>query len=202
LRYATIRLGKSESQLPRCGISLFDELIDPEWLKRSPSGSLAWLGPPANEIPGMLPVKRVLATGSDLVVWLGGARLYSTGLLIDLNAHWKSSRQIVPPLVPGGRGRRGLCVGAEAVDGRRALAIPAPQAERLVTPPTLSLVMIGARYGLNSTTIDLWLWPSPTAVPVDLVLEWRAQGLDEVRTRLDLTSAASDSERPQTLWES
>jgi hypothetical protein len=182
-------------------VGFFDGLVDVTWL--APPRPLAprpWLGPPGNERPRVLPLDALFVTRRELSIWSGSAMTYREGALLQLDVRWRLPLRVIYPVVPGARGRDGLCVGIETRDGARALAMS--QSHGAPRPPSESLALrvVSSRRVLGGATIDLWLWPQPST-PIAVVVEWRSQGVRECRRTVDLDPVSdAQSQRDGLLW--
>jgi hypothetical protein len=181
-------------------MGFFDELTDARWLLPDVSPDApSWIGPPHNLVAATRELHQELWIGDVLALWLTGADVYPTGLRLFLHARWRKPGYVVPPLVPGNRGRDGLCLAVELDGARRALATP-----RDLAPPTaplneVSLVATtctGTRFG---ATTELWVWPLPSR-ELRFVVEWRAQRIPEVSAKLDAAPFVAGLADVTELW--
>jgi hypothetical protein len=183
-------------------VSFFDEIIDPRWLRPINDNRRArWLGPPDDVIPGYTNVRLSLYRANDLAIWLVGADVFPDGVRLSLETRWRTPRSVTPPVVPGARGREGLCLGVELGGGRRLLATSHAALAATEGPVDSALVVLGTGAETFQNTTTLWLWPLPHE-DVTWVLEWRLQGVPEVRTCLmnePLRDTCSAAER---VWPS
>ncbi|WP_308796704.1 hypothetical protein [Agromyces silvae] len=175
----------------------------------------AWHQPPPDELPGRVALDAVLHRDDATVLWLRDLSVYDTGIAVALR--WTRRRRdesaddwnrlIHGELWHGSSPREhGLLVGFELADGRRVFPAD-PSAwfgpdSRDPEPPTLSMLGGGGGGGEDrySGDIDTWLWsPGGVRGDLELVLVWRALGIDELRYRVDGGLIAGAS-RPRLLW--
>jgi hypothetical protein len=183
-------------------------LYVPEGWDRQP----VWLGPPANELPGMVPVELPLIARTDeAAVAVTGIRAYPTGfgftLSLRLRAHssWDSYPFDVPfegDQIPDAF----LRFGVQFANGARATNLPRYDLphddDTEPTPPVLTAH--GGRGegggGGRAWDADQWVWPLPPAGPLAFVCEWPARQVGESRVELDARSVRQAAERAATLW--
>jgi len=119
-------------------------------------------------------------------VWIAGTSVFPCGIRLELHVRWASARRIPVPLIPGDRGRRGLCLGILFDDGRRVLAVPRRRQARDANAASyLTVAPVAA--GAHSATTEIWLWPLPT-VSLTWALEWQDQRVAESRAPFDVTA--------------
>lgn len=181
-------------------MAFFDQVIDPRWLTQQRAFSRdPWLAPPGNVVPARAADRGVFVRTNDIAVWLSLGDLYADGLALALNVRWRTPRQVRTPLIPGDRGRNGLCLGAEFADGLRRLAVSrkalAPGSKP--SPPTLLVTSWTAQEW--QATAALWLWPLPER-PVTWVVEWRSQRIAETHWVMDVEPLLSQVNQAEALW--
>jgi hypothetical protein len=180
----------------------------------------ARLRPPADELPGVLPLELFIFQGEATVLTLTDAQVYSSGVLFRMHAvsrrrdetevRWKELRDARTRAVSGVLDGMDLpdwllrC-GIETADGRKISTIdsfrPAPtsfaEAGNLLT-----LRSVGGSSGDShwSARHDLWLWQFPPAAPLRLVVEWPAVGIPETSLWLDGEALTEASLRVQPFW--
>lgn len=179
--------------------------FDPEHGPPTPEQIASWnrrSNPPDNEVPAHLPWSALLARGDDVAVILTGARLYSTGIRLDIAVRARVGDQVDLFSALDGYGRRGadrILLGVEYVDGRVATNVGHsgwPPPDRPDTEPTLTSG--GGSGGDRSVDISFFLSPLPPPGPVVVVCAWPGRGVAETRTVLDGTASAAD--QVQVLW--
>jgi hypothetical protein len=151
-------------------MGFFDEIIDASWLTPKPSLPVPdppWLGAPHDLVPAYVETHLEFARAPALAVWITGASIFPSGISLALEVRWDGSRQIQVPLVPGERGRAGMCLGAQFHDGERVLALTRRR-QRSTQPARRSLVVTPLRARLNAATIEIWLWPEVVPGLVEL----------------------------------
>ena len=177
------------------------------------------VSPPENEVPVVVPVRHVVARRPGLVLALLGARVHTTGVLLDLDV--RLERRPTPgqaaglhewtrPLrgedLPADRrlALRFMCADGRAVEledlrsgswspEREAqYADPAELVLRASSPGTL----VGRRtYGLT-----LWLGPLPPAGPLVLRCSWPSLDVAACEVELDGGLLADAGARAEVLW--
>jgi hypothetical protein len=182
-------------------MAFFDETIDPRWLIR-PAGEkapAAWWGPPHNVVPRVEKVAAMVTRAPDLAIWLADFEIFPSGYTATLHVRWRSSRRIIPPLVPGERGRRGLCVGVILADGRRTVAVTREAVSRTAEPREPILVSLDWRFEYGQAEARMWLWPLASG-SVTWVVEWRAQRVAESRIVVDHSGRVGARLEETVLW--
>ena len=181
-------------------MGFFDEMIDSRWLERRPTrqGDAAWLGPPHTEIPHRFDPEMALVATDDLDIRVSSASVYGCGVALDLEIRWTFGRRIALPLIPGTRGRDGLCVGAVWDDGERLLALTRERV-RAAEAPERALVAAPLRMRPNLVGIELWLWPRSDR-DITVIMEWRGQRITECRGVLRASSVLVAARQVVTLW--
>lgn len=162
---------------------------DPEQLR-------AWqrrMSAPDNEVPAAVPISLLLGRTDDLAVALSGARVYSTGLSLDVAVRLRRSPSRVDGMglhqavlgFPGEQADGRLLLGVEYADGRTAANVGAG-----AWPPGSDndepvLVPGGGGGGGRRYDHALWLSPLPGPGPLALLCAWPERGLPETRTVVD-----------------
>ena len=178
--------------------------------------------PPADELPGVVPLELFIFQSDSTVLTLTDAQVYSSGVLFRMHAvtrrrnetevRWKELRD--------GRTMRAISgvpegmnplpdwllrCGIETADGRKVTTIdsfrPAPTSFA-EAGNMLTLRSVGGSSGDSqwSARHDLWLWQFPPAAPLRLVVEWPAVGIPETSLWLDGEMLAEASLRVQPFW--
>ena len=169
----------------------------------------AWLGPPANVLPGVVPVELLIARTDETAVALTGIRAYPTGFgfTVSLRMRRLSFRQQDPypfdAFVEGDQVPDAfLRFGVQFADGAKATNFPRydlhhdPETEP--APPVLTAH--GGGGGGTVWDADHWVWPLPPAGPLAFVCEWPARQIGESRVELDARLVRQAAERATTLW--
>jgi hypothetical protein len=154
---------------------------------------------PANEVPVTLPWSAVLARTADLAVLLVGARLYTTGIQLDVSIRGRGDA--VLDLHPGAIGRpdaKGdvLCIGVAGANGFAATNVRGGRPSD--NEPTLTPGGGASTYGMVS--VPYMLHPLPPVGPVTVVCAWPVHGLDETRVEFDGSSLLEMVEQVEILW--
>ena len=180
-----------------------------EWSGSAARGEYAPLPPgpygsPDNEVPAVLAVEKVLAASDDLVFYVAGMRVYSTGLEFDLEARLRPGARIgdeegVYALltdVHGPRGTRGerLLLGVEFADGRRGSNVEG------VTDTGVSLRPSGSSGGGRSAQATYFLSPLPPPGPIRIVCALPGAGIEETVSVLDAEEILEAAGRVRALW--
>ena len=172
------------------------ELPEPEVEYRRP----AWVEPPADVVPGVVPVELVLARTPQRAIGLTGIRAYPTGFACTLHLRL---RQIIPgeqsffgifgmfdmlELDPAGElGDYYLRVGVGFADGRKATNLQRHRDFENGSPsdpPALRLVRWEG-YDRLAWEVDVWVWGLPPPGPLAFVCEWPARIIPETRVEID-----------------
>ena len=154
------------------------------------------MSPPENELPVRVALRAVLTHTQVLVVAVTGARVYSSGVLIELTVRTRERRQDLFEVVSGGRRPSTFLLGLEFADGRRA----GPSPDLVPVPDRPSLVPSGGGGSDGMVDQEYWLTPMPPAGPMRIVLRCTGLGIEEVSVTVDaapLTAATADV---VTLW--
>lgn len=178
----------------------FDEVIDQNWLDvRSPIvPDPSWIGPPHDCVPSCVAIQSEVVEGQNIALWISGAAVYPAGLWFELHVRWRRHRNVEMPLIPGLRGRNGLCLGAIVDDHQRIIATGRRPAAAGVDPGrTIAASPLVARPHI--AVCGLWVWPTPK-VSLTWVVEWRAQRLREVRIATGLDQINVAASQPRQLW--
>jgi hypothetical protein len=174
----------------------------------------AWVEPPADVVPGIVPVELVLARTPQRAIGLTGIRAYPTGFSCTLHLRLRE-------VIPGEQSKFGafnmfgdgvdpagefadyyLCFGVGFVDGRKATNLnqrwdfdegPAPG------PPTLRLVRWEG-YDLLAWEVDVWVWGLPPPGPLAFACEWPARGIPETRAEIDAGLVLEAAGRAVPIW--
>jgi hypothetical protein len=187
------------------------ELPEPEVEYRRP----AWVEPPADLVPGIVPVELILARTPQRAIGLTGIRAYPTGFGCTLHLRL---RQIIPgeqsffgifgmfdmlELDPAGElADYYLRFGVGFADGRKATNL---QRHRdlengvPLDPPALRLIRWEG-YDLLAQEVDVWVYGLPPPGPVAFVCEWPARGIPETQVELDAGLVLEAAARAVSIW--
>jgi hypothetical protein len=175
----------------------------------------AWIEPPEDMVPGIVPVELVLARTPQRAIGLTGIRAYPTGFSCTL--HFRL-REVIPgeqsffgmfgmldmlELDPAGElGDYYLRFGVGFADGRKATNLerrrdleggPPPD------PPALRLTRWEG-YDLLSQEVDVWVWGLPPPGSLAFVCEWPARGIRESRMEVDAGLVQEAAARAVPIW--
>jgi len=181
-------------------MGFFDEIIDADWLAASgpPSPDQPWIGPPHDVVPTPLGLELELVRTDDFLIWLSGAAVFPCGVSFELQVRWDGNRRVQLPVVPGERGRAGLCLGALSDDGQRTIAVPR---RRQPADPGQARALVAAplRARPHQATSEVWMWPLP-AMSFTWVLEWQGQSVRETRAPFDVSKLSDAAHRARPVW--
>jgi hypothetical protein len=182
----------------------------PLFLPRVEYRQPAWLGPPANVLPGVVPVELLVARTDEAAVAVTGIRAYPTGFGFTLSVRLRRlpprQHQDPYPFDVAFEGDRladeFLRFGVEFADGAKATNLPRYDLHRdddtEPAPPVLTAH--GGGGGGTAWDMDQWVWPLPPEGPLAFVCEWPAHQLGESRVELDASLLLRAAERAATLW--
>jgi len=182
-------------------VGFFDEIVDAAWLvseQSDPPSDPAWLGPPCDFVPKRCDLDIEFVRSRDMSLWMPWAEVFPYGVALTLEVRWAAAQRVALPVIPGERGRAGLCLGAEFDDGHRVLATSRRRQSR-ESPLERTLVVAPLRARPNLATIEVWLWPLPH-VSLTWVLEWRAQRIRETAVRWDTSALSEAASQSQRVW--
>lgn len=178
-----------------------------------------WWGPPEDELATLLPVREVLGTTEQASVALVWALVHSDGVAFRVERRLRRGdlparewQQLVTEFAehgmfgeledPAARLRFGVVLG----DGEQVLdSHPFGQGKDPNVMPTHHvLVRSGGGSGgsdrFYSGSDTLWLWPLPPSGPIELVMQWPALGIGEVRVALDGDRILDLAQQVVPLW--
>jgi len=161
-------------------------------------------GRPDNEVPAVLVIDKVLVASDDLVCYLAGMRVYSTGVEFDLEARLRPGAQVgdaarLYEMLTDFYGSHGvqderLLVGVEFADGRRGANLDG------VADRGVSLRPSGSSGGGRSAQATYFLSPLPPPGEVRIVCALPGAGIDETVTVLDAEEILAAAARVRELW--
>lgn len=165
-----------------------------------------WFGPAENVLPGDFPLDLVLARTEEVALYVFGGRAYPTGWKFTFGIRVRTPRhhRADPMAAWHGHGpevEEAVRIGYQLSDGRKAtvfdrrawLGEDAP-------PPDAVLRPGGGGGGSHSWEFGFWAWPLPPEGPLDLVVEWPAEGIPLTRTPFDSQPIREAAGRAQALW--
>jgi hypothetical protein len=186
------------------------ELPEPEVEYRRP----AWVEPPADMVPGIVPVELILARTPQRAIGLTGIRAYPTGFSCTLHlrlredipeeqSNFGAFNMFGDGVDPAGEfADYYLRFGVGFADGRKATNLyqrhdfdegPAPE------PPTLRLVRWEG-YDRLAWEVDAWVYGLPPSGPLAFVVEWPARGIPETRAEIDAGLILAAAARAVPIW--
>jgi hypothetical protein len=180
-------------------MGFFDEIVDAAWLipgQTDPPSDPPWLGPPCDTVPQRCDVEIEFVRARDIALWMSGAAVFPSGVALTLEIRWGADHRVGLPVIPGERGRSGLCLGARFDDGHRILAAPR---RRQSSKSSRTLVVAPLRARPQLATVEVWLWPLPE-VSLAWIVEWRAQGIRETAVRWDTSSLREAARQTRPVW--
>lgn len=190
----------------------------PEHPPHTPPTSPAWAGPPADELPGVVPVSAFVHSGERVALALKSVDVYSTGCVLDLvwtvrragrtEHEWRDVLdKALTPRGPFQPGSDGLLVGVGFGDGRKAFAAatgpgPDDRADDVAGPVLIALGAGGA--GGNDQIVEgtsrYWLWPLPIDGKPVLVAKWDGLGLPESSLSVPVESFPEAARSVRKFW--
>ena len=177
------------------------------------------VSPPENEVPVVVPVRHVLARRPGLVLSLLGARVHSTGVLLDLDV--RLERRPTPEQAAGlhewVRPLRGEDVPADRrlalrfiyADGRMVeledlrSGFWSPERESRYADPAelvLRASSPGTMAGTRAHGLTLWLAPLPDEGPLVFHCSWPSLDVPVCEVALDGEALAEAGARAEVLW--
>jgi hypothetical protein len=174
----------------------------------------AWLQPPQDELPVLLPVGEFLARTPGTALAVTHLEVYSTGVGIRVEAVVRrrdESDRDWSWLMHGGFRHRedsedGQHWGVELSNGEVATLGSGIVGEWNARPDGWSLRYAnGGGGGGGDDRYEahhgLWLWPLPPAGPVQFAAEWRDRGIAQAHVTLDGDAILAAVPRVRPLWE-
>ncbi len=174
---------------------------------------IAWLNPPGDVLPGIVPVELLLGRSDLAAVMLTGLRAFPTGVAMTMHVHTRGRLprfSLHDELFDGpfdhnqdeAWQRDRLKWGFEYADGRRATNLgPWPDLGSTDQPPDHPVLMGGGGGGDGHTADrDYWLWPLPPAGPLMVVCEWLQLGIERTSSRLEGAAVVAAAARARAVW--
>jgi hypothetical protein len=165
------------------------------------------MGPPDNELPGVVPVSRVLARTDDLVVALVDALVYSTGIQLQLVVSQRGRSHLDLFQEVNGRGRAGrrspsMLLGVAYPDGRTATNVSGRWDPFGRDPDDESPILVSRSGGGDDRSVEqsYWLWPVPSPGDLTVVCAWPDRQIAETRTVIPAEALARAHSATQQLW--
>jgi hypothetical protein len=175
----------------------------------------AWVQPPQDEYPVLLPVGEVLARTAGTVLAVSALEVYSTGVVIRVDSVLRRLGETAKDwswILHGGFGRPADPSGEELhwrvvlAEGSTAEFGGFPHGRAWDEQPegwSLSFANGGGGGGGDERYDQhhgLWLWPLPPEGPIELVAEWRERGIPESRVTVDGAAILAAVPRVRSLW--
>lgn len=179
-----------------------------------PSGP--WLGSPANALPGIAPLRFVLAKTESLVLTVSSVRAYRSGFEFTLGVRVRDGsdaglddflRLMHRPTTSSGELHPSfLRLGLEYPDGGKATNVTDIYRRRLALrkeeapPHGPGLQMGGGQSDSFSGAAEAWAWPLPSKGPLSFVCEWPARALPLTKLTVDGSAIVEASTHSRLLW--
>lgn len=194
----------------------------------APAGDPDWSGPPSGQVGVPIGLRPVVVEGDDAVVSLAGMTVFRDGMDLTMGIHWDPDGEAASRDAGGATDGPGGPMDAFGTDERPESEedLPAELLRvELVHPDgsTASSVdhLLATAAGsepeepaLNPYTgmgdasswdQSLWTWPLPVEGdgPMELVVDWPAEGIDEEQIELDVDADTLDAAAGQVveLWD-
>lgn len=200
-------------------MTFFQDLPQPPERPRPPRHVMpVWLGPPADELPGVVHIGEFLHRTPGFVMAVKSAEVFSNGCAIHVvwtvrrtgesDRDWAAENARFFRQPPPGAGyvadpESVLLFGVEYPDGRKTTSIHIRpgmfDGSEPVTGPVLMANGQGGSGNEDELTgsARLWLWPLPEGGDVRLVVQWREAGMPEQSVLLDGDRIAAAARRVQ-----
>jgi len=188
-------------------MTFFQDLPRPPERPRPPRHVMPeWLGPPSNELPGVIHIGKFLHRAPGFVMAVKCAEVYSNGCAVDVvwcvrrtsqsDREWAAGNARFFRQQPTGPGyaedpETALLFGAEFPDGHKTTSTHIRpgmfDGSETVTGPVLVANGQGGSGNDDELTgaARLWLWPLPAGGDLRLVVQWKEAGMDEQSIMLD-----------------
>ena len=171
----------------------------------------AWIAPPHNVLPGIAPVRLIVARTHETVVAVVGIQVYPAGFSFTLSLRLRNlsvrEEQRLPYLFdstdPEDDPLAGdfLRFGVQFADGRKATTLEHPPSNPEGQAPDRPVLREhGGGGGGAAWDMEYWLWPLPPAGPFAFVCEWPGRGIAESRAEIDAQLILEAAESAVILW--
>ncbi|MFK0002115.1 hypothetical protein [Paenarthrobacter sp. NPDC090522] len=201
-------------------MTFFEDLpVPPERPRHTQPIPPAWVGPPTDELPGVVPVSWFVHSSNRMALALKSVDVYSTGCVLDLvwtvrrgdqtAGEWREAMdKALTPRGPFQQGLDGLLVGVGYPNGRKVFAgLVEPSLgggmDGDVTGPVLTPLGGGGSGGNDEFlqgTSRYWLWPLPLDVGTVLVAKWDGLGMPESSVPLPVELFAEAARAARKFW--
>jgi hypothetical protein len=161
---------------------------------------------PENEVPASVAVDLVLGSNVDVVAYVSGMLVFSTGveLTLDVRArpgHRIDGEALADLLFHRSRGGKPYLFGVEYADGRRSARrhtfAPVPEPD----PDAVSLLQTGGSGGGgNSYSLSYFLSPLPPPGEVHFHFLWPDATIPETRSTMSADAILDAASRARVLW--
>ena len=173
-----------------------------------------WMGPPADQFPGIVPVELVIGRSHRAAVMLTCLRAFPDGVAMTLLARTRERmgrRFILDDEVFDGPYRHDqdeawqrdrFKWGLEFSDGRRVTSVdPWPASFEPTHVPDRPVLMAGGGGGgARAVERDYWLWPLPPPGAIKVVCQWPQLGIDPTTSVIDADEVRAAASRAQAVW--
>jgi hypothetical protein len=172
----------------------------------TPTRLPAWIRPPANVVPVVVPLGLVLARNQDAAIAVPAVQAYPTGLSLELgirvrqpDGHRRGPQ--VPVFAYETTSDEFVRLGVQFSDGRKATNLRRPRPPRAGEPPPGPLLTpCGGSGGQGAWDTPYWLWPLPPPGRLLIVAEWPAYHLSETSAEVDADPILAAAALAVTLW--
>jgi len=187
-------------------VSFFDDFPQPPEPPEPPIPERKpWMGAPPGWVGGWVPWHIVLVKTPDLLAVISGVEAYPTGVTLSLTLRARPDRDDdIPPFAGPRRaffhgGVGGPRIGIGFADGRKAVLGRFHHTQEEPEGPLL--LPGGGGGGGEEWHTNLWLWPLPPPGPLQLVVAWESEHVEERTFDLDATELTTAAERAEKLWD-
>jgi hypothetical protein len=175
------------------------------------------MGPPRAEMPGVVPIERVVAKTDEVAIYLSGFWIYSTGFEVQVRVLTRDEECELEPfsfehdeyasreceIHPGK-----LRIGFEFADGSKVTNTGGDYSDEWVQEPWPTSPKMCSTKGRGGdpfyngaiTASGLWVWPLPPEGGLVFVCEWPAAEIPLTRVELDAASLLEASRRAQAAF--
>lgn len=188
-------------------MTFFRDLPAPPERPRPPRHVMPeWLGPPSNELPGVIHVGKFLHRAPGFVMAVKNAEVFSNGLAVQIvwtvrrtdesDREWAAAHERFFRHPPPGAGyvsdpESALLFGVEFPDGRKTTSTHIRPGMFDGTTPVAAPVLVANGQGGSGSEDELtgsarlWIWPLPEGGDLRLVVQWKDAGMEEQSVLLD-----------------
>jgi hypothetical protein len=183
-------------------VSLF---APPPWRPESEYRAPAWLLPPEDVLPGVVPVELLMLRTQDRAVLFTDLLAYPSGFGFTVSVRLRQDPPHPHPGVgdvdaPDALGELYLRFGVRFADGRAGTNhSDRPRDVEVHQPDPPMLTMTHGEGGGRVFNSHQWVWGSPPPGPLVFVCGWPARQLEESR-EVDARLVLEAAERAVPLW--